>query len=509
MRILVVDDEKWMRDSLRTLIAGRLKECHIIAEAENGLEGLTCIRRHHPDVVLADIKMPGLSGLELMEAAVKESPAPRFVFLSGYSLFEYAQNAVNLGAYGYLLKPVEPEELFGLLERVRSVIDSERARTGRRNPENALRDSLLGTDTADTRSYLTALLPEELGEIAVLAIRPAGNGRPDPVVANILRQTAKKNGMTPIVFQDMDQGACLLAQRKGRARWDIFLEKAEDLFAVGATAYYGGLSKIVASADLDCLPDLYRQALLALDARKLNPGRSITRIEELSAVRQPRLLLDNGLERLLTEAVEWMDDCIADQVMEETRCRLTKRGLQLVELQHFCDRFYHIIYYSASAAGADSAVYLEPSKIRDIIGACDTVEEVLSILQAYLSSVIKRLSEQTASFNRNLSESIKKYIAEHYQEDVSLYTLSDVFHFHPKYISKVFKNDVGVNFVEYLTTYRLQIAKELLRKQRYSNGDIAKAVGYSDASYFAKVFKKAFRLSPNQFAKLGMLKKSS
>ena len=128
-RIIIAEDEQLFRKSLRTILEGYAEEYCVVAEASSGLEALEAIKAHHPEIVISDIKMPGMNGLELLEHTRECGEESSFVIISGYDVFEYARRALVLHAEEYLLKPLDPEELIRTLRR----LTSQRIAAARKN----------------------------------------------------------------------------------------------------------------------------------------------------------------------------------------------------------------------------------------------------------------------------------------------------------------------------------------------------------------------------------------
>ena len=136
MRILIVEDEIKIRMGISRLITSHTQHT-VVGEAKNGKEGLEMINRYHPQLVISDIRMPVMDGLEMLQGSVKQGNHCHFVILSGYSEFEYAQKALRYGVDDYLLKPLAPEDVTELLDKIQQKVDEEEAkrRTVQRNPD--------------------------------------------------------------------------------------------------------------------------------------------------------------------------------------------------------------------------------------------------------------------------------------------------------------------------------------------------------------------------------------
>ena len=142
MRILIVEDEIKIRMGISRLISAHTQHT-VVGEAKNGKEGLEMISRFHPELVISDIRMPVMDGLEMLQESVKMGNTCHFVILSGYSEFEYAQTAIRYGVDDYLLKPLAPEDVTQLLDKIQKKIDQEEAENIQ-TTEGILRELILG-----------------------------------------------------------------------------------------------------------------------------------------------------------------------------------------------------------------------------------------------------------------------------------------------------------------------------------------------------------------------------
>lgn len=165
MRILIVEDEIKIRVGISRLITSHTQHT-VVGEAKNGKEGLEIINRYHPQLVISDIRMPVMDGLEMLEEAVKQGHHCHFVILSGYSEFEYAQTALRYGVDDYLLKPLAPEDVTELLDKIQKKIDKEEARSVQ-TTEGMIREILTGG-----RKDMTDILQELFENQVFIKDRP-------------------------------------------------------------------------------------------------------------------------------------------------------------------------------------------------------------------------------------------------------------------------------------------------------------------------------------------------
>jgi len=508
-KLLIVDDEPVEREGLKAMLAKGFPGAEIRL-AKNGREGVETALAYVPDVVLMDVKMPGMNGIEAVEAIAKELPVTKFVMVSAYDTFEYARQAMRLGVKDYLLKPSKAADIVATVGGVlRQLEDERRSALERERERSALRQmlpvveadvvtqllfdhvhdvhlddllALLGVK-ATTEAFvllLTVQAPPGATEsfygkvktkIRTLEIGWVGamSGRHVPVVVFLEQGRTFRSQAGSVVQQ-------LLTLARGTKDVDAFL---------GIGNPYGSLDQLRLS---------YQEALIAsadADVPAKHRFYEDVRPNEAAADRAAE---ERAFDKRLVELArtgEW--SAIRDAAEELIRGCET-RGVSLVQAQQ---RVLEAVWICSRVLD-DLGVSAE--RPRFSLQAQDYRQ-----LRAETAGLLDKLAAAWDAYRGrhepDVVQRIKAYILERSHEDISLETIAKRVGLSPFYISKLFKDQLGVNYIDFLTECRIERAKSLMADPDKSLKEIAFDVGYSDPNYFSKVFKKSCGVAPTEYRK--------
>ncbi|MEK0314708.1 response regulator [Cohnella sp. 56] len=550
-KLLIVDDEQIEREGLQAIIRKGFPELDI-AQAKNGKIAVELAGELRPDLILMDIKMPGMNGLEAIELIAAELPDTKFVMVTAYDTFDYARQAIKLGVKDYLLKPSKASEIVATVGKVLSQIAEERrsAETSKRQ-EDALRKvlpvietdivtqllfdhvhevhldellGLLGVSAGSEPFAMTVLLPEG-SERLYAAIREkarqAGGGwvgamygRHIPVImfrdpARSYRSQALAVARELLSVADAEQapadgsagaaeeagGAGELAAGRTAAAGADSAGEARDAGggarARGLDGWFVGIGGVCES--LDQIRQSYQEALIASSDPTVpvkyrlyadTPSLGIAR-EGLSAKQWERQFFDRvrlgQWEQIEADALELLRRC------ESERADLLLGQQRVLELLWLASRVL-------LEMGVETDMPLFSFQARDY-----------RQLRAETSLLLGRLRQAFEAHQERIKpdaiQQIKQYIYEHSHEDISLEAIGKRVGLSPFYISKLFKEQLGVNYIDFLTECRIDKAKKLMGDPDRSLKEITFEVGYHDPNYFSKVFKKMCDVSPTEYRK--------
>jgi len=511
LKALVVDDEPKIRRGLSALIPKLDPDWAVVGEAKNGIEALDIVKKELPDLVITDIRMPHMNGLDLL-SVLKEYPV-QVVILSGYGYFEYARTAVKFGACDFLLKPVKPDEVREVLARLKADAKAKRMQPQMSAPQpnygNLWRDWLTDrTAEAHHIDRLRRLLPDGTADfhLAVMEIEQFDH---------LIREDHWGDRQL-VYFTVRNIAQEILGGEGGFV--PLFL------FAAGARLHYlfaGGLpdpalfGRIVAEVrkcaklsltiavsdgtdDFGRLPVLYEHALEALLGKWIfGPGtvRLYEPIPDGEAMKGYPVDLEERLldsiramnpEQALDALNRFVDTMLAAQVP----FRLFRQyGLQLLSSVL---RFVQLHNLTA-------AVFAELPATSDLFHRDFSAEEYRSYMARFAAACVCSLERSLQHRRNRLLDKALAYIHDHYHIDISLDDVAGHVGMGSSYFSTYFKQETGQTFVEYLTAYRLEKAKQLMRDPNLRLYEIAGQVGYNDVKYFSRVFKKATGATPAEY----------
>lgn len=496
MRILVVDDERLICEWLEFCIS-KNPNCQLVGVAHNGKEGLDLFKQQEPDLVLTDVKMPVMDGIELLHAIKKVNPQTHVVLLTAFADFEVARNALREGVDEYLLKTeMNNDVLQRMLERL----------AANRAPQIPVGPDL--TSSAQLHAIVCKILKqpeplkeEELEELRHCGVRWRNNGL---FAMAVWKQSLMNGGLRfpennmakHVVGVDYSDRIYVVVGNLPRALSAGDKEKQMWGYAVQLQEMNHcmvGISNI--TDEMSMIPALVREAVMSLSrsfyegqVKLYKPEHALGELEgrdrrwkgDLSKLRL-KLYQQNQEERYET----------LNQFVRETAA--LKIG-EIDAVSKFCGDIYEFLFAQSHVMGLEAE---SPERVRRNMTSALTLEEVSAPLLALAQQCA---AKQTQS--RPRSKAIRlaaKYIQSHYMAPLSLEQVAAEVRLTPEYFSRSFKEETGTSFVNYLTEIRLRHSVQLLETTAMRVQDIAQAAGYNNVSYFSTCFKKKYGMSPYEY----------
>lgn len=501
--IVIVDDQKNIRDGLRAMIGQFPLRIGTLHSAANGIEALRVLRQHDVQLVVTDIKMPDMDGLELMAAAKTEGLRADFLIISGYGEFAYAQKAIELGAKGYLLKPVKREELLSAVEHVLQEVRTrqELSRDMRDLSERAqetdrkeLRMFMQGAAYDDSWIVRTERQQPELWRDYRLALLREERGIGQSGASNV-------HGMEAIAYSVYGKQGCLCLQQG--AHLILAVDARVDAGALPAALKSGQIDAVTAMTGpmhgLQALPDgygrlmdLHRHSYLFPDKRCILP----VHIEGLEQQWQLPYEELYALFHLIGtphggRIAEGLSALFQKNVLQRYNVRYTQQLCRAaVELLEEYERVI-LPYLGEETLDIDSLrnLYDYPG-IREYIQALQ--QQILRLNQYYYDFKCSYRNTQ------DLNEAIR-FIHENYHKPLDLAMVSNHVSLNYAYFSNLFKKNVGKGFAEYLRDVRLDKARRLLAQTEHKIVDVTDMVGYENYKSFTRAFRDATGMQPTEY----------
>lgn len=521
-RVLLADDEEEIRSGISRKIDWASLGFRLVGEAGNGEEALELAEQLRPDVVLTDIKMPFLDGLELCRRLRVFLPGARLVVFSGFDDFEYARQAVSMGVSEYILKPINAPELIQVLEKLRDQLDRQRLErrdmeTLRRRYEESLpvlrelfytrllSGQLRPEQVQDRAARYEISLPQGLWAAALVHV-DGDEGERDELLLLSVQSFLEKHfalegcAARVVLYGDM---AALLVHLDREERLYPLLEELERLSRLSQS--YLGL-RLTTGVGLVCRgpEELNRSAAgarSALDYRVLAGGGRVIYIGDLEPQSAAAPSFEEEDQRALSAAVKLGTREQAEAVVRELIQRLRQAGLSLSK----CDLFLLevvtcLVRLTRSGGLPVEEVFGEGFTGTVSVSGFSSLEELGDWLAERCARLHDLLGRRRSDSAWQMVERAKDYIAGHYtDEQLSVETLCSHIHLSPTYFSTLFKREVGLSFTAYVTKVRMEEAARLLRETDEKTYRIAEATGFTDPNYFSYVFKRHFGLSPSKF----------
>jgi len=499
MLILVVDDEPLGCEALRAKIAAVSAGAHHVIEALSGRAALALMESEKPDLVIADIQMPGLSGIELAEEARRRGYESEFALVSGYAKFEYARTALQMGVHRYLLKPVVEEELREALSAVserlnqKETLDtlSKSAQWWTRYHADLTREKQLNHCLANRIPFAYDDVPYPAAYVPMLLfLGPDGAPLRDPV----RRLAAEFLPAEISLYEDYTDADTLhgIAHHRDAARLEqiaqsgaaALIARIREKFGVDATIALGtGAPQITRRQSIEL------KALL--DLRFYEGHGNIYRARDYT---REQLICD---EARLGDVASLFERCCIERKTDRAEEIITRlfAGDQQKTLGYgfLCAAFFALLGAlkgaAESYAGGNGALIAEEmSTLQDLRGF-HSIEEIALYLRMRLHQLLGE--EGGELYGRKLILAVKQAIDSEYGESLQVKELARRFNINQSYLSTLFKQEIGLSLSAYLQNLRLEKACSLLQETGIPIADIALAVGYNDPQYFYRLFRKA------------------
>lgn len=526
-KVIIVDDDKLIREGIRDHIDWSSIDYDLAAVCENGKQAMDAVDRHKPDLLLTDIYMPFVDGMELTEYVVRKHKNTKVIMLTGYEDFEYAKQAIKHKVYEYVLKPVSAEELTEILVRARHELDQEKERQ-----ENWVR---LGKQVQESLPLLKArFLNQWMGgglhpntviqKLAYFNIQPFEHDvvalivdlddpkeiertYPDTesvllqyAVRNICEEIAMQNGAW-IVFQNMNEQNTILLS--GASPGELY-DKAEEIADAILKAVKQFLQLSVSAgigiprSSLDEVHASYRGALSALDYRCLIEGNRIIRIEDLERRTNRSAIKAQQYGKEIAKALK--TGAAADIHVQLDRffhdLKESHRSINecYIQIQHILLMMENALDEIGHFEGSDqNHVVLELYEQKTL---SDTKLWMENLSEAYVGHIARQRDDYGKSFSNRAKEFIQ---ANAHDPGLSLPMVCKHLNVSASYFCLQFKNHTGMTFTEHLTQVRLNKARELLWQTTLKTYEIADRVGYKDSHYFSLMFRKTTGETPTEF----------
>ncbi len=493
-KLLIADDELWIRKWLVKMIGLLRTDIEIIATVDNGKDAFELLQREHVDILITDIQMPLMTGLEVAEAIQDV----KIILISGYDEFSYAKKAINLSVMGYLLKPIEKNELNEVLGKtIKSIKSNEKVGANIRTVDNALQNLL----NAYVKSGQERDLREIVGVAKCIDVQAIVVGEIQLDIVEqytIMLQTYFEEEICPAYTQ---QHMYLVTESALRYKVIVFLchQSTKDVFLMNQFMVDRIQRRFVQSrvimsqmyTDIERLPDILKEVDKANQKNKVYKDKNQSFSKEVMyAIRSSMLLALSGFDQNT-----FVDSC------RQLSLRLENSSYILDEIRMFLFGLVSEIIKKIEETDGE----LRKELISEGYDFCVKIQKYTNVfsmitwVEKFGVKVMRYLKSNQYRNVTDLVERVRKHLLIHYAEDISLSAMCDTFGVNRSYFSKCFKEKSGMNFSDMLTNIRLDAATQLITSTKMSLVDISENVGFNDPKYFSRVFRKYYGMTPSQY----------
>ena len=476
--VLLIDDESWVLEDLKSLLNWEENGFKIIGEANDAESAKNIIETERPDVVISDIRMPGLSGIQLLETYQNADFSFKTIFVTAYGKFEYAKKALELGADGYLLKPVVTEELLTTLSKVKKQLDNNGATNTVLEWEKtqklyALLDGVESEEESEklfeeigipcvSETYVLVVIKEPYEKVkelfcdfsmhtTILSVSPKS------CLVYIHSKTpyfniiTYKNMLLELKGISKNKDVCLGISRMTdkKRKFRIAYSQAE------SALYYSFVNRL--RANVFSVKNENTQELISLISRQKSLTQKKEILNILSDELRQRHIYGKKLEEVLEHLVRQLD---------------IDYDLYALDIKELTEQFV-------------------------------SVDKFLVYLDECINDSSRKRNKKTTS--RGIVKEIIEYIQSGYDQKIMINDLAQQFFLNPSYLSNLFKQETGKSFTAYLVECRLKKAAEFLETTDLTLYEISAKVGYEDYFHFSKLFKKHMDISPANYRKNKMI----
>lgn len=529
IKVMIVDDEPIIREGIVTMTDWESLGMTVVATSGNGRDGLAKALVEKPDIVITDIRMPVADGIKFSSELRDKLPQTRIVFLTGYSDFEYSRHALRVGAADYLLKPINTEELISLMERLAGEIRREGRQMAVRSRENVLlRENLPAMRNRCMKAYMNGEmdLTEFIQRAEVLGISLGEQGYRMIIccidyyyqlLANGERETALlKYAISNVAEELFGRIGAVSTGDEGDARLMFLVNSGEGIKEVARSAKelqfymrkHYGISVSVGIGNLVNEPEQlmlsYRKASEALEERiKQGSSQVITREDETGEKMKPKpLLITQAEEENLKDAIQMLDRKLIYDTLEEIfRIYILGQKTGRKPAEQLCMYLILIALREAERYSLDGNQVLGKNYLYyNEISKYETAQDLEIWMKDIYSSVLRAVESRRSSKYKGIVASGIAYAREHFTEALPVAEVADAVFVTPNYFSKLFKEETGENFTEWLNKYRIEMAKQRIEQEPETKiYSIAEETGFSDYKYFAYIFKKYTGFTPTSY----------
>ncbi len=516
IKVLLVDDEQFIRQGLKQLVDWKKYGCQIMAEAENGMDAIRILEEMDIDLVFVDIRMPGMTGMELISYVQRNLHRPiRFVILTGYAEFEYARKALQMSVIDYMLKPVQEEELIGILKRVNMDYHMNQQEQ-REKYEFHISQVLVGKFSEKNLIQVRRYLSEEGLEKYVsfefdknqkefAGLSQSGRMEQQRNLVQYLKELVGEfvYHVVPIVeTEEGFFGAGLIVAHalykndySSEEQYLEYLQKrVEQHFLYPVQVYAGQKAETFEQLSQSFFSIRVARCLHGLAQE--NP--SVGNYEDFRHRKSSMGIKESDVDRLL-EAVK--DNHVseieesAEQIFEQIRDSDMNMEMVNASIYHILYRLMEMVQeFDDETNQQEILEYIGKESFNKMVlaGSTEEITGFFSDYAGYLAQV--RIQE-----SRKILDKVDAYVQKNYMEKMSLKSLGEQFYVNNVYLGQLYKKKYGIAFRDYLNNLRMEKAEKLLADTNLRIYAIAERVGFGKAEDFINKFVQMYHMTPNQY----------
>jgi two-component system response regulator YesN len=530
-KVIIADDERIVVDGLINYIQWDQFGIDVVATAENGLDAYHLVQTHQPDILITDIVMPDLDGMELIQKLRSSGfNSLKIILLSGFNEFEFAQKAIANGASGYLLKPTSPQDLNDIIGRMVKELNVEKSleeMLARSQPylvSSFYNDVFHGQiqDDGEYRYLLNLFGFREIrNRIAVLMVHPIRKaeegtssssdtgGRLYYSVYIVVKRFIEERGLGYVLPDNQYGVVIILSLAEDWQECDEYRNIGRTLDSlrtsighyidVNATISVGSVQE----HSLDGLRKSFKDCQTAMNYRVNFGNHATVYYNDLGSLPHSRPPHPSFQLQVLSRALINRDFQAVQTALKE----IFSQENGLIFSDEYINDLCRVVLLTVSLTLLEIG-----ESIRDLwtveegddpwkknFAEIGNLDKLLQWFERFLSVIIRKIVHLSSARNRRLCDQIKQYVTDNIEHNIKLDQLSGKFNLTPNYISSVFKETTGTSYKDFVANVKIDKARELIKTSRYTNAEIALMLGFRNYEHFRKKFKFLTGLNPSEY----------
>lgn len=523
LKLLIADDEYLVIESIKMIVSKNVKDVSIVATASTGREAIENAISMKPDIVFMDIHMPGIDGIEAIRQIKNVNNDTLFVIITAYEYFDYAKEALNLGVFDYLLKPINKNKLIETLNNIKISINKKR--------DNLIRE-------IELKEKMNRIIPSLEAQFISSRLFNIGIFTDIEFYENIFSMNLKKGYAMAVLIEDFNsQGKenSLKQNFQKQSFYDIFYMKLKSLCVCL-------IGNPMADRIIVFIPTSGEEESAQTREKSIDIGKKV--IEKIKGLSDLKYHIGIGrkyeaenfgkscneayiaADKSQSEEVTHYEDVVASNNNFDSypfhKENAFSNSIITANIKEAKEAFLEIYVWLTSVYGED--IDRIKSKVMELLFIIDKnlpykLKELEKLKQSFILIILKinnkdELRTQFLRYLSDLAEEIQnqrkgdidgvipmvlKYLNKNYFNDISLNDVAKNVNLSYNYLSKVFKDEIGKSFIDYLTELRLEKSMKLLANQSMSIKEICQKIGYNDPNYYSKAFKKITGMTPTEY----------
>ncbi|MDD5017912.1 MAG: response regulator [Eubacteriales bacterium] len=531
-KVVLVDNEKNIREGIKGNVDWKALSLEVAGEAEDGQTALKVINDVEPDILITDIKMPRLDGLQLVETVRQIYPNMRIILISGHDDFKYAQRGIKLGVEDYLLKPIQIKELIGILEKINQNMDEESANMTK---QILINEASIKLKPLVLEKFFRSSIYGELDKDKIFREQKQlfSGGQCFFAVAilqidsylKIIKDMSEEEQRTlsTSFFENVDSYFINFSDVIGisseQCESIVFLyNQIQEKLSIRLTQICTQLKQIMLNRDMGIsiavgktyenaagIRDSYLQARKAMQLKFVMGANSMIHYSTVES-------MENAYDSNFVKACDGIISAIRFGNKQKLKCCLEKISFELLASGQQSRSYTNLLISGIFRQTIDlledlhvsiEEVYENPLELYSDILKYQTLQDMIGALYDVLCNIMDYMNLKKQGKFSYYVESAKQYIEKNYYlSDINLDKIAGEVQMSVSYFSLEFKRVVGKTYIEFLTDLRLKKAKELLSSTSYKISEVSEMIGYENSTYFNYLFKLNTQMTPGQYRKM-------